>query len=88
MPFVAFSHGANDAQKTMAKITLALFGSGYLPEVPTLARSSRAGRPRVAKTGRTRRAPTVRTTPTERDPSVILPGTSDRRAWEREGRGR
>jgi hypothetical protein len=42
MPFVAFSHGANDAQKTMAKITLALFGSGYLPEVPTLARSSRA----------------------------------------------
>ena len=35
--FVAFSHGANDAQKTMAIITLALFSSGYLPEfvVPT-----------------------------------------------------
>src|SRR3712207_8089011 len=30
--FVAFSHGANDAQKTMAIITLALFSSGYLPE--------------------------------------------------------
>jgi PiT family inorganic phosphate transporter len=27
--FVAFSHGANDAQKTMAIITLALFSSGY-----------------------------------------------------------
>jgi inorganic phosphate transporter, PiT family len=35
--FVAFSHGANDAQKTMAIITLALFSSGYLPDfvVPT-----------------------------------------------------
>ena len=35
--FVAFSHGANDAQKTMAIITLALFSSGRLPEfiVPT-----------------------------------------------------
>jgi inorganic phosphate transporter, PiT family len=35
--FVAFSHGANDAQKTMAIITLALFSSGYLSEfaVPT-----------------------------------------------------
>lgn len=28
--FVSFSHGANDAQKTMAIITLALFGSGHL----------------------------------------------------------
>src|ERR671918_544887 len=35
--FVAFSHGANDAQKTMAIITLALVSSGHLPEfiVPT-----------------------------------------------------
>jgi inorganic phosphate transporter, PiT family len=35
--FVAFSHGANDAQKTMAIITLALFSSGHLMEfdVPT-----------------------------------------------------
>jgi PiT family inorganic phosphate transporter len=35
--FVAFSHGANDAQKTMAIITLALFSSGHLTEfaVPT-----------------------------------------------------
>ena len=35
--FVAFSHGANDAQKTMAIITLALFSSGHLDEfaVPT-----------------------------------------------------
>ena len=35
--FVAFSHGANDAQKTMAIITLALFSSGYLSgfAVPT-----------------------------------------------------
>ena len=35
--FVAFSHGANDAQKTMAIITLALFSSSRLPEfaVPT-----------------------------------------------------
>lgn len=35
--FVAFSHGANDAQKTMAVITLALFSSGRLEEfaVPT-----------------------------------------------------
>jgi PiT family inorganic phosphate transporter len=35
--FVAFSHGANDAQKTMAIITLALFSSGYLSKfaVPT-----------------------------------------------------
>ena len=30
--FVAFSHGANDAQKTMAIITLALFSSGHLEE--------------------------------------------------------
>jgi PiT family inorganic phosphate transporter len=30
--FVAFTHGANDAQKTMAIITLALFSSGYLTE--------------------------------------------------------
>jgi inorganic phosphate transporter, PiT family len=30
--FVAFSHGANDAQKTMAIITLALFSSGHLTE--------------------------------------------------------
>jgi len=37
--FVAFSHGANDAQKTMAIITLALFSSGHLSEfvVPTWA---------------------------------------------------
>src|ERR671938_802934 len=35
--FVAFSHGANDAQKTMAIITLALFSSGHIAEfaVPT-----------------------------------------------------
>src|ERR671921_616896 len=35
--FVAFSHGANDAQKTMAIITLALFSSGHLSKfaVPT-----------------------------------------------------
>jgi PiT family inorganic phosphate transporter len=35
--FVAFSHGANDAQKTMAIITLALFSSGHLAEfaIPT-----------------------------------------------------
>src|SRR5919107_297461 len=35
--FVAFSHGANDAQKTMAIITLALVSSGHLAEfvVPT-----------------------------------------------------
>jgi inorganic phosphate transporter, PiT family len=35
--FVAFSHGANDAQKTMAIITLALLSSGHLSEfvVPT-----------------------------------------------------
>src|ERR687894_1513555 len=35
--FVASSHGANDAQKTMAIITLALFSSGHLAEfaVPT-----------------------------------------------------
>src|ERR671932_1189002 len=35
--FVSFSHGANDAQKTMAIITLALLSSGYLTEfaVPT-----------------------------------------------------
>jgi PiT family inorganic phosphate transporter len=34
---VSFSHGANDAQKTMAIITLALFSSGHLTEfaVPT-----------------------------------------------------
>ena len=30
--FVAFSHGANDSQKTMAIITLALFSSGNLSE--------------------------------------------------------
>jgi len=35
--FVSFSHGANDAQKTMAIITLALLSSGHLTEfaVPT-----------------------------------------------------
>jgi PiT family inorganic phosphate transporter len=35
--FVAFSHGANDAQKTMAIITLALFSTGHIAEfaVPT-----------------------------------------------------
>jgi PiT family inorganic phosphate transporter len=35
--FVSFSHGANDAQKTMAIITLALFSSNHLAEfaVPT-----------------------------------------------------
>jgi PiT family inorganic phosphate transporter len=35
--FVAFSHGSNDAQKTMAIITLALFSSGHLAEfaIPT-----------------------------------------------------
>src|SRR5919204_6036421 len=35
--FVSFSHGANDAQKTMGVITLALFSSGHLHEfvVPT-----------------------------------------------------
>lgn len=34
--FVAFSHGANDAQKTMAIITLALFSSGHLAEFAVL----------------------------------------------------
>jgi PiT family inorganic phosphate transporter len=35
--FMAFSHGANDAQKAMGIITLALLSGGYLskPEVPT-----------------------------------------------------
>jgi PiT family inorganic phosphate transporter len=35
--FMAFSHGANDAQKAMGIITLALLSSGHLaaPEVPT-----------------------------------------------------
>jgi PiT family inorganic phosphate transporter len=35
--FMAFSHGANDAQKAMGIITLALLSAGYLstPEVPT-----------------------------------------------------
>src|SRR3954469_3751104 len=35
--FLAFSHGSNDAQKTMGIITLALFSAGLLPsvEVPT-----------------------------------------------------
>jgi PiT family inorganic phosphate transporter len=35
--FVAFSHGANDAQKTMAIITLALFSTGHIAQfaVPT-----------------------------------------------------
>jgi inorganic phosphate transporter, PiT family len=34
--FMAFSHGANDAQKTMGVITLALFAGGFIPtlEVP------------------------------------------------------
>ena len=31
--FMAFSHGANDAQKTMGVITLALFAGGYIPEL-------------------------------------------------------
>ena len=31
--FMAFSHGSNDAQKTMGVITLALFASGLLPTV-------------------------------------------------------
>jgi PiT family inorganic phosphate transporter len=31
--FLAFSHGSNDAQKTMGVITLALFSSGLLPTV-------------------------------------------------------
>src|SRR5207248_2444597 len=30
--FVSYSHGANDAQKTMAAITLALVASGDLPK--------------------------------------------------------
>jgi phosphate/sulfate permease len=29
--FMAFSHGSNDAQKTMGVITLALFAGGYIP---------------------------------------------------------
>jgi PiT family inorganic phosphate transporter len=35
--FMAFSHGSNDAQKTMGVITLALFAAGSIPElvVPT-----------------------------------------------------
>jgi PiT family inorganic phosphate transporter len=35
--FMAFSHGSNDAQKTMGVITLALFAAGAIPdvEVPT-----------------------------------------------------
>lgn len=35
--FMAFSHGANDAQKAMGIITLALLSAGYIqtPEVPT-----------------------------------------------------
>ena len=35
--FLAFSHGSNDAQKTMGIITLALFSAGAIPsiEVPT-----------------------------------------------------
>ena len=35
--FMAFSHGSNDAQKTMGIITLALFSAGLLPtvDVPT-----------------------------------------------------
>jgi PiT family inorganic phosphate transporter len=31
--FMAFSHGANDAQKTMGVITLALFAHGVIPEL-------------------------------------------------------
>jgi PiT family inorganic phosphate transporter len=31
--FMAFSHGANDAQKTMGVITLALFANGAIPEL-------------------------------------------------------
>jgi PiT family inorganic phosphate transporter len=31
--FMAFSHGSNDAQKTMGVITLALFAAGAIPEV-------------------------------------------------------
>ncbi len=31
--FMAFSHGSNDAQKTMGIITLALFASGQIPEL-------------------------------------------------------
>jgi PiT family inorganic phosphate transporter len=31
--FMAFSHGSNDAQKTMGIITLALFSAGFLPTV-------------------------------------------------------
>jgi inorganic phosphate transporter, PiT family len=35
--YMAFSHGSNDAQKTMGIITLALFGAGVIPtaDVPT-----------------------------------------------------
>jgi PiT family inorganic phosphate transporter len=35
--FMAFSHGSNDAQKTMGIMTLALFGAGVIakPDVPT-----------------------------------------------------
>ena len=35
--FMAFSHGSNDAQKTMGIITLALFSAGVIPtiDVPT-----------------------------------------------------
>ena len=31
--FMAFSHGSNDAQKTMGIITLALFSAGVIPDV-------------------------------------------------------
>lgn len=31
--YMAFSHGSNDAQKTMGIITLALFSAGVIPEV-------------------------------------------------------
>jgi PiT family inorganic phosphate transporter len=31
--FMAFSHGSNDAQKTMGIITLALFAAGVIPDI-------------------------------------------------------
>src|SRR4029078_1442873 len=31
--FMAFSHGSNDAQKTMGIVTLALFSAGVIPDV-------------------------------------------------------
>src|SRR3712207_635116 len=60
--FVSFSHGANDAQKTMAIITLALLSSNHLSEfsVPTwvvLAAALRSEERRVGKECRSRWSP-------------------------------